>query len=482
MVRRSWNAGRPGVFDEGKLVRWLEGQGLDGERTLSKVNRAMVRGVRDFVVPASGQGPESESLSSSSPEVQKAIWEAAEAFAKRPQLALSQKVMKGLREEFVLFTTVAESVVVSKEGDATKCVVVLHDGERVESVSMRHCDEAADPTRTTVCVSSQIGCQMGCKFCATGTMGIIGDLSACEIIEQVAHATINERLGGREAPKNVVFMGMGEPLNNYDNVCSAVEALTASGSWELRRKSVTISTVGVVPSFRRLTREMPEVQVALSLHAPTQELREQIVPAAKAWPLNQLMNALDEHLSTNRKRYSTSSKGLMVEYVLLAGVNDTDEHADQLVELLKDRCVMVNIIPYNPNVTAELYGYEKPSIEASKRFGKRMIDAGLHVRLRKEFGSDIAAACGQLALVSSSPPNSSTISKDIEDTVQPIGRENKKKKPPTTRSGANLSAPSAASEAVEKPTKTFNVVINLTFVVAMTLFFGFYWQQQIRNR
>lgn len=159
---------------------------------------------------------------------------------------------------------------------------------------------------------------------------------------------------------------MGEPLNNYNNVCAAVEALTAPGSWELRRKGVTISTVGVVPAWRRLTREMPEVQVALSLHAPNQALREKIVPAAKAWPLDDLMDALDEHLETRGRRYNSSGRGLMIEYVnvtafqqltqgpfryvLLAGVNDSIAHADELVSLLKDKHVMLNIIPYNPNV------------------------------------------------------------------------------------------------------------------------------------
>lgn len=158
---------------------------------------------------------------------------------------------------------------------------------------------------------------------------------------------------------------MGEPLNNYDNVCAAVEALTAPGSWELRRKGVTISTVGVVPAWRRLTREMPEVQVALSLHAPNQALREKIVPAAKAWPLDDLMDALDEHLEIRGRRYSSSGRGLMIEYVLsgselltqvpvryvlLAGVNDSIAHADELISLLKDKHVMLNIIPYNPNV------------------------------------------------------------------------------------------------------------------------------------
>ncbi|KAJ8611796.1 hypothetical protein CTAYLR_007732 [Chrysophaeum taylorii] len=338
----------PGIFDEGALIRWVEGQGYPAS-VASKVYRAVVPGIK------SGGG-----------------WDEIFALGSRPQLQLPP-ILPSLRREFVLFTSrIVETL---ESTNTTKHVIELRSGHRVESVVMRHED------RTTVCVSSQVGCQMGCTFCATGTMGILADLTACEIVEQVAFA-------GKV--RNVVFMGMGEPLMNYDNVTKAVEMLTASGSWELRRKSVTISTVGV-PNFRKLSREFPEVQVALSLHAPTQALRECLVPAARAMPMPKLMEALDEHLVG--KKYP-----VMLEYVLLKDVNDQPEHAEQLVELLKARNVMVNLIPYNPNLTAETYGYEQPSKEATRAFGARLVKRGLRVRERKEFGSEIAAACGQLAL------------------------------------------------------------------------------------
>lgn len=194
--------GKPGIFDGELLRRWLDGLGLDAASVEPRIYRAVVRGMRDFAVPIDLESDEARPAA-----VESAIWETTQAFGSRPQMQLSRRLLAGLRDEFALFTTSVCDTLESRGGDTTKCVIELHDGERVESVSMRHSNDASEPNRTTVCVSSQIGCQMGCKFCATGTMGIIGDLTSCEIIEQVAHATIHERLANRESPKNVVFMG-----------------------------------------------------------------------------------------------------------------------------------------------------------------------------------------------------------------------------------------------------------------------------------
>ena len=163
--------------------------------------------------------------------------------------------------------------------------------------------------------------------------------------------------------------------------------------WSSVTTASVTSTVGVAPALKKLTREHPEVRVALSLHAPSQELRAKIVPAAKQWPLHELIEALDDHLNSVA-RHSGSHDGLMIEYVLLKGVNDRREDADQLIALLRGKPVMLNLIPYNPNVTATLHGFEAPSIESCRAFGKVIIEGGLRVRLREEFGQDINAACG----------------------------------------------------------------------------------------
>lgn len=337
-----------------------------------------------------------------------ASWEAVFALC---QSKLPTALVQALPEAFSLGSLHLDEVHESKDDHTVKFVVALHDGHRVETVLMRH------DARTTVCVSSQIGCQMGCKFCATGTMGIVGNLCSAEILEQVAHAGKFEMLRGREAPSNVVFMGMGEPLMNYDAVKDAILGLTDESRFKLQKSHVTVSTVGVTARVRQLTAEIPEVALALSLHAPDQKLREQIVPAAKAHPLPKLMAAIDEYLA--RKKVSKkSSKHLMIEYVLLAGVNDLDEHAHALGTLLEGKPVYVNLIPYNPNLTAALEGYSAPTPEAARRFGGLVMEHGLKVRLRIEMGQDIAAACGQLALASpagAATKGGSQEAKDIEE-------------------------------------------------------------------
>ena len=221
----------------------------------------------------------------------------------------------------------------------------------------------------------------------------------------------------------------------------------------LGKGNITVSTVGVVPSMKKLNAELPGVAVALSLHAPNQALRERIVPAARAWPLPRLMQALDMHIQTTKQFLLEQKKvkkaqnvSMMVEYVLLAGVNDKPEHAIELAELLKGKAVMVNLIPYNKNVTAEMYGFESPTHEAAYAFGKMLIDRGLRARVRIERGADIAAACGQLALTAAGtkmaggvrePGASKTRNSiaDIEDLMggsQP-GSKNNKREPAASK-------------------------------------------------
>ncbi|CAE8581199.1 unnamed protein product [Polarella glacialis] len=259
--------------------------------------------------------------------------------------------------------------------------------------------------RTTVCVSSQVGCVMGCAFCATGTMPVVGDLESAEIVEQLLHANAFELAQGRPAVRNVVFMGMGEPLNNYEAVLGAVQTMTDInhlGKFALAQNRVTVSTVGVVSKMPRLVRDMPAVSLALSLHAPTQELRERIVPTATHHPLPELLEALDAHVASCR-RPTPSSVGAMVEYVLLAGVNDGDTCATQLGQLMAPRAkdVMVNLIPYNPGAADSNLpggGFAAPSHESVERFQQIVAAFGVTTRVRRTMGQDIASACGQLAL------------------------------------------------------------------------------------
>ncbi|PNW88417.1 hypothetical protein CHLRE_01g028450v5 [Chlamydomonas reinhardtii] len=263
--------------------------------------------------------------------------------------------------------------------------------------------------RSTLCVSSQVGCQMGCTFCATGTMGLKGHLNAGEIVEQLVHARAVARI------RNVVFMGMGEPLNNYEAVRGAVAMMTDSKYFGLRRRHVTVSTVGVIPRIKQLAEDLPGVSLALSLHAPTQELRLQIVPSARAYKLDKLMEAV-------RSYQANSSQRVFYEYVMLSGVNDGEEQAHQLGQLLKGDDVVINLIPWNP-----IYQPEGPFFEAPRDGSVGTFQSilrhqyGLHTTIRQEMGQDISGACGQLVIETSGAGGcSKEATKDIEDSVRKV--------------------------------------------------------------
>lgn len=233
-------------------------------------------------------------------------------------------------------------------------------------------------------------------------MPTVGDLLPEEIVEQLLYAHSLEVSAGRAPVRNVVFMGMGEPLNNYSAVLVALRTMTDEallGRLALQSSKVTVSTVGVAPMMRRLAHDAPGVSLALSLHAPTQELREQIVPAARHHPLPDLLEALDAHTSKCH-RPTASAVGAMIEYVLLRGVNDGQEQALELGRLMAPRRkdVMVNLIPYNPGVTSTPEGFRAPAHEDVERFQQIVAAFGVTTRVRREMGRDIAGACGQLAL------------------------------------------------------------------------------------
>ncbi|RHY31348.1 hypothetical protein DYB32_003619 [Aphanomyces invadans] len=315
-----------------------------------------------------------------------------------------------LEDSFATFTTTVTEQHTSSDG-TVKLLITLQDGHNIESVIMKHSG------RNTLCVSSQVGCQMGCTFCATGTMGIIADLCAGEILEQLAHAF-------RVAPiRNVVFMGMGEPLNNYDAVLTAIRAMT--DIFGLAPKYITLSTVGVIHRIRQLKQDAPLVRLALSLHAPTQDLRVQIVPTAKAYPLDKLMLAIDDHLKDRENRM------VMMEYIMLKDVNVAPDTAHDLGRLLQGKSVHINLIPYNAtDVDAE---FQSPSPDEIVAF-KDILRAEYHLKVRENHGMDIDGACGQLAVkkLEAGLPKSSVLDqRDIEDLGKrtnkaPVSKPSKK--------------------------------------------------------
>lgn len=262
-------------------------------------------------------------------------------------------------------------------GRTEKWLWRLADGAKVESVLMRY------PRRATVCVSSQAGCAIGCPFCATGQAGLRRNLTVGEIVEQVVRAMAASR--GARPLSNVVFMGMGEPLANYERVWAAVERIC--GDLELSARHVTISTVGVVPGIHRLATERLPVGLAVSLHAANDRLRDRLVPLNRRYPLAELLAACRDYRAATRRRLS-------FEWALIEGVNDALRDAEELARLARPLSAHVNVIPLN-----RTRGYEGrgPSVDAVTRFAGWLEDAGLRVTVRDTRGSDIDAACGQLA-------------------------------------------------------------------------------------
>ena len=266
---------------------------------------------------------------------------------------------------------------VSEDG-TEKFLFRLLDGETMESVLM------FDADRTTLCVSSQVGCAMGCRFCVTGSLGFRRNLGAHEIVEQVLH--VRERLRPERDITNIVFMGMGEPFENFDEVQAALGRLVSPGYVGLSKRKVTVSTCGHVEGIRRLGQEGPIVNLAISLNATTDETRSRLMPVNRKWPLKDLLKACrDFPLKPTRR--------ITFEYVMFSGVNDTPDDARRMVRLLKGIRSKVNLIPFNPHPGSE---FSKPEEAQVLAFQQILVDGGLTAPIRKSKGADIAAACGQL--------------------------------------------------------------------------------------
>jgi len=300
-------------------------------------------------------------------------WEAMTNLSKD----LRVKLAKGLRLPAIEKVKEQES----SDGETTKFLWRLIDGSLVESVLIR------SAARRTVCVSSQVGCPAKCAFCASGKDGFVRNLRPGEIVEQIVQ--INDYLREKgERVCHVVYMGMGEPLKNYDSVVKSIQILSDPDFLNISQRRITVSTVGIVEGIKRLSVEGLKVSLVLSLHAPNQKIRQKIIPYARKYPLDDIMQAMDEYAEKTKR-------DITYEYTLMAGINDHPDHAFELANLVKGRQCAVNLIPYNPVPGLRLKRPDKKAIKQfrSVLFGSRIVNTCRYTK-----GDDIAAACGQLAL------------------------------------------------------------------------------------
>lgn len=283
----------------------------------------------------------------------------------------------GEHTPFRTMKPVAEQV--TDDGETHKLLYETFDGQLVETVLMLY------PDRATVCVSCQVGCAVGCAFCATGLGGLTRSLSAGEIVQQTVDAARQARKLGRNLT-NLVMMGMGEPLQNYAETMKFINIIHDPRGMNFGARRITISTSGIVPRIDALADEPYQVNLAVSLHAPNNELRSQLVPINNRWPIEVLLEATDRFAEKTGRRIS-------FEYALMNGINNSDEIATELARLLRGRLCHVNVIPFNP---VDVLEFERPNPEVIERFAGILRDAGIPTTVRYSRGVEIDAACGQL--------------------------------------------------------------------------------------
>ncbi len=295
---------------------------------------------------------------------------------------LSKETREELKKDFTFNPLTLVRKQVSSDG-TTKFLFKTEDGALLESVMM------VFDYGLSICVSSQVGCNMGCKFCASGLTKKQRDLTSGEILGQLmaVQKELDKEGQGRRI-SHIVVMGTGEPFDNYDNVMNFVKTANHDRGLAIGSRHITISTSGIVPKIREFAQGQYQYNLAISLHAPNDELRSKLMPINQAYPLKELFSAVDEYSRLNNRK-------LTFEYILLKGVNDSDENARELARLLKGYTCYVNLIPYN---AVDEHGFQSTTRAEAMRFYDILKKAGVQVTIRKEHGSDIDAACGQLRI------------------------------------------------------------------------------------
>ena len=277
-----------------------------------------------------------------------------------------------MREELKESSPLKIDYKIFEDGNTKKAVINLKDGSKIETVLMEH-----DSKRATVCVSCQVGCPLGCIFCATGK-SFKRNLEIDEIIQQVLLFSRYYR-----KPTNIVFMGMGEPFLNYENVMESIKILNDSNCFNIGARKISISTAGVIDGIKKFTNEDNQVNLSISLHAPNDELRRKLMPISKGYTIKDLLEVVDDYILKTKRR-------VMFEYLLIKNINDSMDHAKELSQLMRKPLCMVNLIPYNSTS-----GFKKsPNV---KQFKDYLEKKGIFTTQRYEFGHKIDAACGQLA-------------------------------------------------------------------------------------
>ena len=301
-----------------------------------------------------------------------------------------KQLPKKMREELIAAGYTIGSAkeihqVVSDDGDTTKLLLKLTNNSSVETVLMQYdSSKIGGHPRSTICVSTQIGCAMGCIFCATGQMGFETNLKAEHIVSQVIHfAELLQKRG--EHVTNLVFMGMGEPMANYDEMIRAVRILTHDRGFGLGQRHITISTIGIRSGIEKLADENLQIGLAISLHAPNNELRKKLVPTA-------IPNSVEDIIESGRYYFKKTGRRVTFEYVLMAEINDSPEIAKELARLLKGNGSHVNLIPINPTAG----DFKRPTEKNIREFEQILSNAGVNCTIRVEKGTEISAACGQL--------------------------------------------------------------------------------------
>lgn len=287
---------------------------------------------------------------------------------------LKKDVIELLKNDFYLRTLELKKV--ERDTLVNKYLFYLQDGEKIEAVLMRH------DYGNSICISTQVGCNMGCKFCESGRLKKVRNLTAGEMTEQILK--VQEDIGDRVS--HVVLMGIGEPFDNYDEVTKFIEIINHDLGLAIGARHITVSTCGLIPKIKEFMNFPYQVNLAISLHAPTDELRRQIMPVANAYPLKDLMQTIQKYIAKTNRRVT-------FEYILLQGINDSKECAESLAKLVSDMNCYINLIPYNET---ENIGYKRSKEETIREFYDILKKNHTSVTKRKEFGSKISAACGQL--------------------------------------------------------------------------------------